>query len=443
MKPSLQLFVFIMLLSACSGARAQSGAVLWTYDLGYPIVTSPALGSDGTVYAGTMYGLSAITNTGNLASNKWTFVASIGASSPSIGADGTIFLASKDGSLYAINPDGTKQWSYVTQCGDGSPAVGVDGSIYVEGYSFLYALSAKGTLKWKFLLGDSANYSSPVIGGDGTVYIGARQSKQIYALAPDGTQKWTQSLALVSGDAPAIGANGTIYVSGGSLYALNPDSSVLWTRGGPTFGGPPIVAKNGTIYVCESGTHILYALSSDGQIRWHALGLPSVFPDTAPAIDSANILYYCSSNHVIALDSQGSVKWMIAGPPTPPGIDGAATSPILGPNGNIYAALSTVLYAIGNTNQPIGGWPMYQQNRRHSGSVLQAVLNQPQKRSDLNFEFELYPTELGLTYAIESSTNLNIWTSLTSIVATTLPTDVADLTATNSPVRFYRAVSSP
>ena len=47
------------------------------------------------------------------------------------------------------------------------------------------------------------------------------------------------------------------------------------------------------------------------------------------------------------------------------------------------------------------------------------------------------------TYDIEMSTNLNNWTSLTSIVATTLPTGVADLTATNASFRFYRAVSSP
>ncbi len=44
--------------------------------------------------------------------------------------------------------------------------------------------------------------------------------------------------------------------------------------------------------------------------------------------------------------------------------------------------------------------------------------------------------------AVEYSTNLSIWTSLTTVVATNVPMDVVDLTATNFPARFYRT-SSP
>jgi len=55
--------------------------------------------------------------------------------------------------------------------------------------------------------------------------------------------------------------------------------------------------------------------------------------------------------------------------------------------------------------------------------------------------FQLYPHPLGLTYTIESSTHLNFWTALTRFVATNVPMDVVDLTASNLPARFYRAVS--
>jgi hypothetical protein len=85
---------------------------------------------------------------------------------------------------------------------------------------------------------------------------------------------------------------------------------------------------------------------------------------------------------------------------------------------------------------------MYRQNVRHTGKIEKPSLAQPQKRGDLNFQFQLYPSLLGQVYTIEMSTNLNIWTSLTSVVANTLPTDVADLTATNAAFRFYRASSS-
>lgn len=53
-------------------------------------------------------------------------------SSPAVGSDFTIFVGSWDGKVYAINPDGSKKWEFTT--GDlviPSPAIGADGAIYV------------------------------------------------------------------------------------------------------------------------------------------------------------------------------------------------------------------------------------------------------------------------------------------------------------------------
>ena len=53
-------------------------------------------------------------------------------SSPAIGSDGTIYVGSEDNNLYAMNPDGSKKWAFRT--GDdvkSSPAIGSDGTIYV------------------------------------------------------------------------------------------------------------------------------------------------------------------------------------------------------------------------------------------------------------------------------------------------------------------------
>jgi hypothetical protein len=81
---------------------------------------------------------------------------------------------------------------------------------------------------------------------------------------------------------------------------------------------------------------------------------------------------------------------------------------------------------------------VYRQNARHTGKVEKPALKSPQRRSDANFQFELYG-QLGQTNVIETTTNLNTWTSLTSIVVTTVPMDVVDLSASNSPSRFYRS----
>ena len=39
-------------------------------------------------------------------------------SSPAIGSDGTIYIGSKDYNLYAINPDGSLKWKYATGIGN-------------------------------------------------------------------------------------------------------------------------------------------------------------------------------------------------------------------------------------------------------------------------------------------------------------------------------------
>ena len=41
---------------------------------------------------------------------------------PSIGSDGAIYVRSRDGNLYAINPDGSRKWAF--EAGeDSSPAI--------------------------------------------------------------------------------------------------------------------------------------------------------------------------------------------------------------------------------------------------------------------------------------------------------------------------------
>ena len=63
----------------------------------------------------------------------WEFqTGEILSSSPAIGADGTVYIGSYDDNLYAINPDGTKKWAFdIGDDVDSSPAIGSDGTIYV------------------------------------------------------------------------------------------------------------------------------------------------------------------------------------------------------------------------------------------------------------------------------------------------------------------------
>lgn len=437
--------VSLFTASALLVAQPQPGSVLWTFDERSGL-SSPALAQDGTLYVSGSATFFAVTNSGSVASNKWVFpVAMLG--SPAVAIDGTIYFGGQDGNLYALNPDGSQKWSYQAQGGGGSPGIGADNTIYFEGWGALYALSPSGAVKWKFSVPSGLGYSttSPSLAPDGTIYIGSSYSSQLFALSSDGAQKWVYSFAHGMGDTAAIGADGTIYATSQDLFAIRPNGSNLWATSGSSFDGSPALSKNGTIYIGTDRSHYLTALSLTGQFQWAVLPQPSSSVSTTPAVDSSGNIYYCVSNGVWAVSPLGVILWTVTAPGDPgPGNYFAMTSPLIGPDGTIYAALGSKLYAIAGTNA-LGStsWPMYRQNPRHTGKMERPTLGQPQKRIDNNFQFQMYPQQLGLTYTIESSTNLGIWASLTSFVATSLPMPVNDLSASNSLIKFYRAFSSP
>ncbi len=165
---------------------------------GFPGISSPAIGSDGTIYVGSYdYNLYALTDGGQgTVTEKWAFpTGSYVFSTPAIGPDGTIYIGSYEngspyvGTLYAVNPDGTEKWAFANGGGFSSPAIGADGTIYTGAY----AVNADGTQKWEFANG--AGESSPAIGADGTVYI---VGDQLYALggAPSPTPTPTTSVTM-------------------------------------------------------------------------------------------------------------------------------------------------------------------------------------------------------------------------------------------------------
>ncbi len=113
-----------------------------------------------------------------------------------------------------------------------SPAIGPDGTIYIGSLDGkLYAITPDGDEKWPLLIG-SEIWSSPAVGPDSTIYVGAADAK-LYAITPDGIEKWTfptgpgkEPLPDGVDSSPAIGSDGTIYVGSndGYVYVIAPES---------------------------------------------------------------------------------------------------------------------------------------------------------------------------------------------------------------------------
>ncbi|HWP38224.1 MAG TPA: PQQ-binding-like beta-propeller repeat protein, partial [Gemmatimonadales bacterium] len=61
-------------------------------------------------------------------------------SSPAVGADGTVYAGSEDRHLYAVNPDGTLKWRQLTTAPIFShPALGEDGPVFISAGNAVYA----------------------------------------------------------------------------------------------------------------------------------------------------------------------------------------------------------------------------------------------------------------------------------------------------------------
>jgi outer membrane protein assembly factor BamB len=272
------------------------GKLRWSFTAGGDVRSSPAIGSDGTVYVGSAdHRLYAINPDGT---EKWRFTAGdIVRSSPAIGSDGTVYVGSHDHGLYAVNPDGTEKWSFMTGFRvSSSPAIGSDGTVYVSSDdNGLYAVNPDSTQKWRFRTGDWT-HSSPAIGSDGTVYVGSNDHR-LYAVNPDGTEKWNFTTGDHVRSSPAIGSDGTVYVGSADhrLYAINPDGTEKWrlTLGG-VVSSSPAIGSDGTVYVGTLWWR-LYAVNPDGTEKWNfTTGFRVV---SSPAIGSDGTVYVGSDDN--------------------------------------------------------------------------------------------------------------------------------------------------
>ncbi len=354
-----------------------TGAVKWTFEMGDGTESSPTIAEDGTIYFGSHDGyLYALNSDGTLKwkfkpaepiyNEQWKHYSAI-LSSPAIAKDGTVYIIAPDDHLYAVK-DGEEKWRFPFKWNAidfwSSAAIGSDGTIYAgsartdQGSKLvagLYALNPDGTEKWHYGI-DAGVPSSPAIGKDGTIYINGNAIKKtadaattegyLFAFNPDGTLKWRFKVQDWIESSPSIAEDGTVYTGSkeGRVYALNPDGSKKWEFvTGDGVSGTPAIAKDGTLYV-GSWDNNMYAINPDGTERWKFEvdpGFESI--GSSAAIGADGTIYFGSSRGLLyALNPDGTEKWHISD------MGSVASAPAIGKDGTIYVgAWNKKFYAIG------------------------------------------------------------------------------------------------
>ncbi len=204
---------------------------------------------------------------------------------------------------------------------------------------------ASGGHPWAFPTGKGI-FSSPVVGGDGTVYVGSAD-RTFYALAADGTVRWQVLTGEIIDSAALLDDRGRVYVGSGDghLYAFDA------ATGGPAwmfaadppstngafidwFEGNVAIGADGTLFV-PNDNFFTYALDRDTRaVRWHlktadqTWSLPAVNVASGRVFVGNNNLLTLLGDNTFALDAtSGAHLWSH-------GTDGTiAASPMLTENG--------------------------------------------------------------------------------------------------------------
>jgi outer membrane protein assembly factor BamB len=214
-----------------------------------------------------------------------------------------------------------------------------------------YLAAQDNSIRWAYPT-NSAFRGSAAIGGDGTIYVNSYATNmKLFAINPDGSLKWSRDTSHCSG-APAIGANGTIYVAATTqLLAYNLDGSLKWSLNASTLSGSPVIGDDGTIYfgaATGGGAGLLYAVRDNGAsatIKWTYNSGEIRY--STPAIGNGGTIYVGTVyNNLHAITDAGDhavVKWVLS-------TNGSMRNcpPAIGADGTIYIGSdsSGSLYAV-------------------------------------------------------------------------------------------------
>jgi outer membrane protein assembly factor BamB len=305
-------------------ALRPNGNLKWSFLTGAEIQSSPAIGKDGTIYFGSGDGkVYALTPEG---AKKWEFpTGDLILCSPTLGADGTIYIGSRDRNFYALDQDGEEKWRFATgQYYNDMPAViGPEGTILISAAGTICAFKHNGELRWQRPLGFSFAGAAMAIGRGGVIYAAMLENgpgpTRLFALSHRGEILWRftcgQAMAVSNPSFPAIGRDGTIYLGtpDGFLYAIRPDGTQKWKAPAARLQSAALLSDDGRIYLNSSWDIRMLSYDLDGNLKWeHALGAG---PGSASGLISsfpllkAGVLYVGSGNgSVFALRVEGEME---------------------------------------------------------------------------------------------------------------------------------------
>lgn len=199
----------------------------------------------------------------------------------------------------------------------------------------LFAIDVvSGEFKWVFAISQITYGGGALVAPDGTIYQCVRNAtiNNVYAINPNGTQKWAIKLDAAIGAFPALSADGVLYclTNKSTLYALDASSGAIkWQQSldGAT-GSAVAIDKAGNVYAGTSAA--IYFFKSNKEQNWK-LEEVNVTEQVTFALKDQVLYATLKNGGLVAVDmTNGTKKW------TYPTTKGDAYFPIADKNGNVY-----------------------------------------------------------------------------------------------------------
>ncbi|MDQ2985894.1 MAG: PQQ-binding-like beta-propeller repeat protein, partial [Armatimonadota bacterium] len=161
--------------------------------------------------------------TGN---QEWTLNCGAAAGAPAVSPDGTVIFGCDNGTIFALNPDtGGIEWTWLALASVRAAPAFSNGKAYVSGHdNRLYCFDvATGNRDWSFTATNQLR-QAPSVDSNGRIYVLARFG-ELYCVSPSGSLIWSHIINAEGRGPLSIGADGTVYASGGGIFAITQTAS--------------------------------------------------------------------------------------------------------------------------------------------------------------------------------------------------------------------------
>ena len=281
----------------------------WTYNTGYPVVSSPVVyggtigvcSKNGSVHNIDMYG------NGSLFKDTDTSI-----DSTPIMINDMIYIAGHDGIIRYLDWGGntTKEWTYPTNAPIqwSSPMI-VNGRLYIGCSDYrLYCLSAAmGEFLWSYKTAGIIESSPAVV--NGRVYFGSMDGKVYCIDAINGSLKWEYNIGAPIHSTPCI-KNNILYIGSqdGKLYAIKTNNgSLVWRSyqtGKPISSSPAI--NNGSLYFGGEDGMIYSVDALTGNVKWsYYIGSPI---HSSPIVVNGIVYIGADNGSIYALNPEANSR---------------------------------------------------------------------------------------------------------------------------------------